>query len=65
MSGGFLSLNNVEGYHVDNDNIGWSPPQGLSEARRGKRVSAFFSRGIRRGGVPSGAATFIAVVKDG
>jgi hypothetical protein len=65
MSGGFLSSNNVEGYLVDNDNIGWSPPQGLSEAWRGKRVSAFFNRGIRRGSVPSGEATFIAVVKDG
>jgi hypothetical protein len=39
------------------------PPQGLSEARRGKKVSAFFSHLNRRGGAPSGAAAFIAMVK--
>jgi hypothetical protein len=33
------------------------PPQGLSEARRGKEV--FFQLLIRRGGAPSGAAAFI------
>jgi hypothetical protein len=41
-----------------------SPPQGLSEARRGKEfVWDFFEDYevlIRRGGVPSGAAGFIA-----
>jgi len=36
------------------------PPQGLSEARRGRGVSGeFFSHLIRRGGVPPGAAAFI------
>ena len=60
----FLSSNNVEGYHGDNDNRGWTPPQHLSEARRVRKFQ-IFSQGIRRGGVPSGAATFIAVVKDG
>jgi len=41
-----------------------NPPfQGLSEARRGKKVSVFFSHSNRRGGVPSGAAAFIAILK--
>jgi len=63
MSGGFLSSNSIEGYHVDNDNIEWSPPQGLSEARRARKLQ-HFSQVIRRGGAPSGAAGFIAIVKD-
>ena len=39
-----------------------SPPQGLSEARRGNVVfqGSYSSRLIRRGGAPSGAAGFIA-----
>ena len=39
------------------------PPQGLSKAWRGTTVSAFFSHLNRRGGVPSGAAAFIPIVK--
>ena len=35
------------------------PLQGLSEARRGKKVIAFFLHVNRRGGVPSGAVAFI------
>jgi hypothetical protein len=41
-----------------------SPPQGLSEARRGWTILAFISHLNRRGGVPSGAAAFIAIVSD-
>jgi hypothetical protein len=64
MSGGFLSSNSIEDYHVDNDNIGWSPPQ-ASPRHGGQESYSIFSKVIHRGGVPSGAATFIAVVKDG
>jgi len=40
-----------------------SPPQGLSEARRGQVFSGIFLIWslIRRGGVPTGAAVFIVI----
>ena len=38
-----------------------SPPQGLSEARRGKEVYPLLAAIIRRGGAPPGAAAFIAI----
>jgi hypothetical protein len=41
------------------------PPQSLSEARRGKEiVLLFIELLIRRGGVPSGAAAFIAMREE-
>jgi hypothetical protein len=45
--------------------MGILPPQGLSEARRGTKVSDFFSHLSHLQGVPLRVSLFIPLAKDG